>query len=143
MSVGDSKFLVQTKIRLGRANLKLRDRFLEHLGQSVGEFCQQIGADGVDWVTLKERLGEEGWKTSIVFTKHMHEAYQAQDNGFAAIPWKLITIALSPVRRATDASEDQLQWLDRLIEEAQRHCALLEKMQKNCVIPSANRSSRV
>ena len=34
-----------------------------------------------------------------------------------------MTIALSPARRATDASETQLKWVDQLIEEAQRHVA--------------------
>ena len=42
----------------------------------------------------------------------------------------MMTIALAPARRATDASEDQRAWIDRLIEEAQRHCARLKRNKK-------------
>ena len=55
---------------------------------------------------------------------------------FKSTPWRLMTIALSPVRRATDASEDQLKWLDRLVEEAQRHCAREERIHKSPAVRS-------
>lgn len=128
--IGDTLFLVRVRGRLDRLSLKRRDAFLEHLGAAVADFCKQIGATGLDWRAVKQRLGDDGWQTAVVFTKHMYEIREADGNDFSAMPWRLITISMCPVRRATDASEDQMKWLDQLIEEAQRHCALLKEMKK-------------
>ncbi len=128
--IGDTLFLVRVRGRLGRLSLKRRDSFLEHLGTAVAEFCKQIGAVGLEWKAVKDRLGDDGWQTAVVFTKHMYEVREAEGDEFAAIPWRLITISMCPVRRATDASADQMKWLDQVIEEAQRHCALLREMKK-------------
>jgi len=125
--IGDTLFLVRVRGRLERLTLKRRDSFLQHLGTAVADFCKQIGATGLDWQGVKERLGDDGWQTAVVFTKHMYEVREAEGDEFSAIPWRLITISMCPVRRATDASEDQMKWLDQLIEEAQRHCVLLKK----------------
>ncbi len=62
----------------------------------------------------------------MVFTNYMCQRLEADEA--KSMPWRLMTVALSPVRRATDASEDQLKWLDRLIEEAQRHCAREQRL---------------
>ena len=115
---------------LNRASLKRRESFLESLGKAVGNFCSQIGAVDLDWQGLKERLGEEGWQRAVVFTTHMYQMIENNGDEAKATPWRLMTIALSPARRATDASEDQLKFLDRLIEEAQRHCAREEKIRQ-------------
>jgi len=128
--IGDTLFLVRVRGRLDRLSLKRRDSFLEHLGTAVADFCEQIGAVGLDWGAVKKRLGDDGWQTAVVFTKHMYEVREAEGDEFAAIPWRLITISMCPVRRATDASADQMKWLDQLIEEAQRHCTLLKEMKK-------------
>ncbi len=128
--IGDTLFLVRIRSRLDRLSLKRRESFLRHLGLAVGDFCKQIGAVGLDWRAVKARLGYDGWQTAVVFTKHMYEIREAEGNEFSAIPWRLITISMCPVRRATDASEDQMKWLDQLIEEAQRHCVLLAEMKK-------------
>jgi hypothetical protein len=128
--IGDTLFLVRVRGRLDRLTLKRRDLFLQHLGTAVAEFCKQIGAAGLEWPAVKIRLGDDGWQTAVVFTKHMYETREADGDEFSAIPWRLITISMCPVRRATDASADQLAWLDQLIEEAQRHCVLLKEMKK-------------
>lgn len=129
--IGDTLFLVRVRGRLDRLSLKRRDAFLQHLGTAVADFCKQIGAVGLDWSAVKERLGDDGWQTAVLFTKHTYEVREADGDEFAAIPWRLITISMCPVRRATDASEDQMRWLDQLIEESQRHCALLKEMKKS------------
>lgn len=128
--IGDTGYLVRTKGMVDRANLKRRELFLENLGRTVDQFSAQIGADELSWPDLKERLGEKGWRTSILFTGHMAETLEDKGDEFAAIPWKLITISLCPANRATDASPDQMKWLDNLIEEAQRHCARIERSRK-------------
>lgn len=128
--VGDGAFVARIQGMLNRAGIKRREAFLQSLGMAAQNFCAQIGADGLPWQALKERLGEEGWQTAVVFTSYMCETLEKDADQSKAIPWRLMTVALSPVRRATDASEDQLKWLDRLVEEAQRHCAREEKIQK-------------
>lgn len=128
--IGDTLFLVRVRGRLDRLTLKRRDLFLQHLGNAVADFCKQIGAVGLEWPAVKERLGDDGWQTAVVFTKHMYETREAEGDDFSAIPWRLITISMCPLRRATDASEDQMTWLNQLIEEAQRHCVLLAEMKK-------------
>lgn len=125
--VGDSGYLVRTRSTMDRASLKRRDLFLQNLGRTVGDFCSQIGVPDMPWAELKLRLGEEGWQTSVIYTAHMHEHLEAAGDEFAAAPWKLMTISLCPSRRGTDASPDQLAWLDQLIEEAQRHCARIAR----------------
>jgi hypothetical protein len=129
--VGDGAYVARMQGMLNRAGLKRREAFLENLGAAVRNFCVQIGADNLFWQELKTRLGEEGWQNAVVFTAHMHQMLEKQADEFKATPWRLMTIALSPARRATDASEDQLKWLDRLVEEAQRHCAREEKIRKD------------
>jgi hypothetical protein len=129
--VGDGAYVARMQGMLNRAGIKRREAFLENLGAAARNFCVQIGADNLFWQELKARLGEEGWQNAVVFTSHMHQALEKQADEFKATPWRLMTIALSPARRATDASEDQLKWLDRLVEEAQRHCAREEKIRKN------------
>jgi hypothetical protein len=121
--VGDGVFAARFKAKLDRLGLKARDAFLVHLGSTVGQFSKQIGADTLSWQALKEKLGEEGWQTAVLFTTHMCEALEKGEDESKAIPWRLMTIGLSPARRATDASETQLKWVDQLIEEAQRHVA--------------------
>jgi len=128
--VGDTGYLVRTKSMVDRATLKRRELFLEKLGKTVDNFCAQIGAAGLPWPDVKERLGEEGWRTSIVFTGHMAEALEATGKESSAVPWKLITISLCPAQRATDASPDQMKWLDNLIEDAQRHCDRVARTRK-------------
>jgi len=128
--IGDTLFLVRVRGRVDRLSLKRRDVFLQHLGNAVAEFCKQIGAAGLEWPAVKIRLGDDGWQTAVVFTKHMYETREEDGDDFSAMPWRLITISMCPVRRATDASQDQMTWLDQLIEEAQRHCALLKETQK-------------
>jgi hypothetical protein len=126
--VGDGAYVARVTGMLSRAAIKRRDAFLQNLGAAAQNFCAQIGADGLSWQDLKQRLGEEGWQRAVVFTNYMCQRLEADE--FKSTPWRLMTIALSPVRRATDASEDQLKWLDRLIEEAQRHCARTERAHK-------------
>jgi hypothetical protein len=88
-------------------------------------FCSISGLRSPNFAS---RLGQQG--SNGLFTKHMYETREADGDEFSAIPWRLITISMCPVRRATDASADQLAWLDQLIEEAQRHCVLLKEMKK-------------
>jgi hypothetical protein len=126
--VGDGAYVARVMGMLSRAGIKRRDAFLHSLGMAAQNFCAQIGADGLSWQALKERLGEEGWQRAVVFTNYMSKQLEADE--LKSTPWRLMTIALSPVRRATDASEDQIKWLDRLVEEAQRHCARVERIQK-------------
>jgi hypothetical protein len=126
--VGDGAYVARIMGMLSRTGIKRREAFLQNLGMAAQNFCAQIGADGLSWPGLKERLGEEGWQRAVVFTNYMCQTLEADE--FKATPWRLMTIALSPVRRATDASEDQLKWLDRLVEEAQRHCAREERTQE-------------
>lgn len=128
--VGDTGYLVRINSMVNRPTLKRREQFLENLGRVVADFSSQIGADELTWVDLKERLGEEGWRTSIQFTGRMAEMLEQNGDEFGAIPWKLITISLCPANRATDASPDQMKWLDNLIEEAQRHCDRLERTRR-------------
>lgn len=128
--VGDTGYLVRTKGMVDRAGLRKRELFLENLGRTVEEFCAQIGADDLEWPAMKERLGEKGWRSAVLFTTHMFDAHMEAGKEFESIPWKLITISLCPAQRATDASPDQMKWLDNLIEEARRHCARLERSRK-------------
>lgn len=128
--IGDTGYLVRMKGMIDRANIKRRELFLENLGRTIAEFCAQIGADDFSWPDVKERLGEEGWRTSVLFTGHMATTLEEKGEDFASIPWKLITISLCPANRATDASPTQMTWLDNLIEEAQRHCARVERSRK-------------
>ena len=128
--VGDTGFLVRTKGMLDRAGLKKREVFLENLGRIVSEFRTQIGATSLSWEELKEKLGEEGWRTSILFTGHMAKTLEDNGDEFGATPWKLITVSLCPAQRATDASPDQMKWLDQLIAEAERHCARVGRTRK-------------
>jgi len=121
--VGDGVFVARFKAKLDRLGLKARDAFLVHLGTTVGQFSKQIGAEALSWQALKVKLGEEGWQAAVLFTTHMQQALETGSDESKAVPWRLMTIALSPARRATDASEAQLQWIDHLIEEAQRHIA--------------------
>jgi hypothetical protein len=121
--VGDGVFAARFKAKLDRLGLSVRDAFLVHLGTTVGQFSKQIEAEAMSWQELKVKLGEEGWQAAVLFTTHMQQALANDDDDTKAIPWRLMTIALSPARRATDASETQLQWIDHLIEEAQRHVA--------------------
>jgi hypothetical protein len=127
---GDGVYAARYKAKLDRMGLKARDAFLEHLGTTVGTFASQIGAGGLSWIELKEKLGEEGWQAAVVFTTHMYQTLERDADEQKGAPWRLMTIALAPVRRATDASEDQRAWIDRLIEEAQRHCARLKRNAK-------------
>jgi hypothetical protein len=128
--VGDTGYLVRTKGMVDRAGLRKRELFLENLGRTVEQFCAQIGADGLEWSLMKERLGEEGWRSAVLFTTHMFDTLMEQEKEFESVPWKLITISLCPAQRATDASPDQMKWLDNLIDEARRHCARLDRAQK-------------
>lgn len=125
--IGDTGYLVRINSMVNRAGLKRRELFLEGLGRVVADFSRQIGAEELTWKDLKERLGEEGWRTSIQFTGRMAEMLAENGDHAGATPWKLITISLCPANRATDASPDQMQWLDNLIEEAQRHCDRLKR----------------
>jgi len=128
--VGDGVYAARQKAKLERMGLKARDAFLEHLGMTVAQFTSQIGAAGLSWLALKEKLGEEGWQTAIVFTTHMYETLESDADDLKGAPWRLMTIALAPARRATDASQDQRNWIDHLIEEAQRHCARIQRSKK-------------
>ena len=128
--VGDGRFLLKIRNAVNRTTLKRRDFILEQIGQCVATFTAQIGAEGLSWTETKKRLGEEGWQTSVLFTKHIYMSMEARGEKTSAMPWRLITISLCPAQRATDASYDQLKWLDDLIAEAQRHCARLERLKK-------------
>ena len=132
--VGDGAYVARLMGSLSRAGIKRREAFLLNLGTAAQNFCAQIGADSLPWQALKDRLGEEGWQRAVVFTNYMCQTLEADE--FKSTPWRLMTIALSPVRRATDASEDQLKWLDRLVEEAQRHCAREERVHKSPAVRS-------
>lgn len=129
--VGDGVFAARFKAKLDRLGLAARDAFLVRLGTAVGQFSKQIGAEALSWQELKAKLGEEGWQTAVVFTAHMHQALEKDADEAKAVPWRLMTIALSPARRATDASETQLKWVDQLIEEAQRHVARLARIKSD------------
>ena len=125
--VGDGVFAARFKAKLDRMGLKARDAFLAHLGTTVGQFSKQIGAEALSWQELKTKLGEEGWQTSVVFTTHMYQTLEKDADESKAVPWRLMTIGLSPARRATDASETQLKWVDQIIEEAQRYVGRLAR----------------
>jgi len=125
---GDGVFVARFKAKLDRLGLAAKDAFLLYLGTTVGDFSKQIGAGRMSWQEIKAKLGEEGWQTAVVFTSHMAQMFEKDADESKAVPWRLMTIALSPARRATDASETQLNWVDRLIEEAQRHCARLARI---------------
>ncbi len=126
LRVGDGAYVARVMGMLNRAGIKRREAFLMNLGLAAQNFSAQIGAEHFPWADLKERLGEEGWQRAVVFTNYMCQRLEADEA--KSMPWRLMTVALSPVRRATDASEDQLKWLDRLIEEAQRHCAREQRL---------------
>jgi hypothetical protein len=128
--VGDTGYLVRTKGMVDRAGLRKRELFLENLGRTVEQFCAQIGTDGLERSLMKERLGEKGWRSAVLFTTHMFDTLMEQDKEFESTPWKLITISLCPAQRATDASPDQMKCLDNLIDEARRHCARLDRSRK-------------
>jgi hypothetical protein len=127
---GDGVYAARYKAKLERMGLKARDAFLKHLGTTVTQFTSQVGAAGLSWIELKDKLGEEGWQAALVFTTHMYQTLENDADEQKGAPWRLMTIALAPARRATDASEDQRAWIDRLIEEAQRHCARLKRNAK-------------
>ena len=110
--------------------MKRRDLILEQIGRCVASFTAQIGAEGLSWAETKERLGEEGWQTSAIFTQHTYMSMEARGEKTAAMPWRLITISLCLHPGATDASPDQLKWLDKLIEEAQRHCERVQRLEE-------------
>lgn len=128
--VGDGVYAARYKAKLDRLGLKARDSFLEQLGTTVTQFEAQIGAGSLSWAALKEKLGEEGWQAAVLFTTHMYQALEDDADELKAVPWRLMTIALAPAQRATDASQDQRDWIDRLIEEAQRHCDRLKRTRK-------------
>lgn len=128
--VGDGVFAARYKAKLDRMGLKARDAFLMQLGTTVDQFASQVGAGGLSWIELKEKLGEEGWQAALVFTTHMYQTLEKDDDDQKGVPWRLMTVALAPARRATDASEDQRAWIDRLIEEAQRHRARVQRSRK-------------
>ena len=128
--VGDGVYAARYKAKVDGLGLTARDIFLEHLGKTVGQFASQVGANAMSWRELKEKLGEEGWPAAVAFTTHMYQTLEKDADDAKAVPWRLMTIALAPARRATDASEDQRDWADRLIEEAQRHCARIARTAK-------------
>lgn len=128
---GDGVFVARFKAKLDRLGLAAKDAFLLYLGTTVGQFTKQIGADTLSWQELKEKLGEDGWQTAVVFTTHMARTLEKDADEAKAVPWRLMTVCLSPARRATDASETQINWVDNLIEEAQRHCARLERIKSD------------
>jgi len=127
---GDGVYAARYKSKLDGMGLKARDAFLAQLGTTVTQFTAQVGAAGLSWLELKEKLGEEGWQAAIVFTTHMYQTLENDADEQKGVPWRLMTIALAPARRATDASDDQRKWIDHLIEEAQRHCARIRRNKK-------------
>lgn len=127
---GDGVYAARYKTKVGGLGLKARDTFLTHLGSSVGQFASQVGASAMTWRELKDKLGEDGWPAAVAFTTHMYQTLETDADESKGVPWRLMTISLAPARRGTDASNDQRDWIDDLIEEAQRHCARLKRTAK-------------
>ena len=86
--VGDGVYAARYKAKLDRMGLKARDAFLEHLGTTVATFATQIGAGGLSWIELKEKLGEEGWQAAVVFTTHMYQTLESDADEQKGVPWR-------------------------------------------------------